>query len=127
MEELEAACARAGAPETAIDLAMADYSTYTGVTWTEPKWYAPWELAEDHHLVQAALAGLRGAGLVPGMASYQFCTNAAYSAGAAGVPTIGFGPSRESLAHTIDEFIEIDQLVAAYHGYKAISESLLSR
>lgn len=126
MAELAAACARGSAEDTAIGLATAEYETYTGVAWSEPKWYAPWELAEDHELVQCALAGLRGAGLDPGMASYQFCTNAAHSAGVAGVPTIGFGPSRESLAHVVDEYIEIDQLIAARRGYAAISEALLA-
>lgn len=121
--ELEAACAE----NTAIRLATAEYETYTGVVWNEPKWYAPWELAEEHELVQSALAGLRSVGLDPGMTSYQFCTNAAYSAGVAGVPTIGFGPSRESLAHVVDEYIEIDQLIMACRGYAAISEALLAR
>ena len=130
--ELEAACARAGAENagaenTAIRLATAEYETYTGVVWNEPKWYAPWELAEEHELVQGALVGLRSAGLDPGMASYQFCTNAAYSAGVAGVPTIGFGPSRESLAHVVDEYIEVDQLNLACRGYAAISKALLAR
>ena len=127
MAELGAACSRAGAENTAIRLATAEYETYTGVVWSEPKWYAPWELPEDHELVQGALAGLRGAGLAPGFASYQFCTNAAYSAGVAEVPTIGFGPSRESLAHVVDEFIEIDQLIVACHGYAAISKAMLAR
>ncbi len=126
MAELEAACARAGAENTAIHVATAEYETYTGTVWSEPKWYAPWELAEEHELVQGALAGLRSAGLEPGMSSYQFCTNGAYSAGVAGVPTIGFGPSRESLAHVIDEYIEIYQLTAACRGYAAISEALLA-
>jgi putative selenium metabolism hydrolase len=125
--ELEAACARAGAADTDIKLATAEYETYTGVRWSEPKWYAPWELDEDQELVQAALRGLRGAGFEPGMRSYQFCTNAAYSAGVAGVPTIGFGPSREDLAHIVDEYIELDQLTGACRGYLAISEALLTR
>ena len=127
MAELEAACARAGVDDTIISLATAEYETYTGIAWNEPKWYAPWELPEEHELVQGALAGLRSVGLSPRMTSYQFCTNAAYSAGVAGVPTVGFGPSRESLAHVIDEYLEIDQLIMACRGYAAISETLLSR
>jgi putative selenium metabolism hydrolase len=125
MTELEAACARAGAEDTAIRLATAEYETYTGVVWSEPKWYDPWELAEGHELVQGALAGLRSAGLDPKMASYQFCTNGAYSAGTAGVPTIGFGPSRETLAHVVDEYVEISQLIEARRGYTAIAEAVL--
>ncbi len=131
-EELDAieaplleACVRAEAPGTVIRLATTDYGTYTGVRWVEPKWFPPWELGEDHHLVQEGLRGLRGAGLDPGLSSYQFCTNGAYSAGVAGVPTIGFGPSTEQHAHVVDEFIEIDQLVRARRGYAGITTALL--
>ena len=125
--ELRQACERAGASDTILRLAETDYRTYAGVTWKEPKWFAPWELAEDHELIQSALAGLRAAGLDPGLSSYQFCTNGAYSAGVAGVPTIGFGPSTEEHAHVVDEHIEIDQLIAARAGYAAISRAVLDR
>lgn len=126
-EELQAAARRAGVPEISIDLARTDVTTYTGIRWEEPKWFAPWELAEDHELVQGALAGLRAAGLEPATRAYRFCTNAAYSAGYAGVPTIGFGPSDEHMAHIVDEFLEIDQLLGAARGYRAIAEALLGR
>lgn len=124
--ELRQACERAEAPDTGIELARADVTTYTGFRWDEPKWFAPWELAEGHELVQKALAGLRRAGLEPGQRAYQFCTNAAYSAGYAGVPTIGFGPSHEHMAHIVDEYLEVDQLTAACRGYRAIAEELLA-
>lgn len=123
--ELTAACERAGAADTEISLAMARVTTYTGIEWTEPKWLSPWEMAHDHALVQRALAGLRKASLDPGLSSYQFCTNAAYSIGVAGIPTIGFGPSTEALAHVVDEYLEIADLVAACAGYRYIVESVL--
>ena len=123
--ELVEACARAKAPDTMVELAMTDYRTYTGTHWVEPKWFPSWKLDEDHLLVQEGLRGLRSAGLEPGLASYQFCTNGAYSAGTAGVPTIGFGPSTEQHAHVVDEFIEIDQLSLARRGYGSIVTTLL--
>lgn len=126
LEQLREACARAGAPDTTVQLARTDVTTYTGIRWEEPKWFAPWELPEDHELVQRALAGLRASGLEPALASYQFCTNAAYSAGRAGVPTIGFGPSFEHLAHVTDEHLEIEQLVAAWRGYQALTGAILA-
>jgi acetylornithine deacetylase/succinyl-diaminopimelate desuccinylase-like protein len=126
MTAMREACARAGHPDTEIEFALTDYTSYTGIHWRQPKWFAPWELAEDDSLVQKALAGLRGAGLQPGLSSYQFCTNAAYSAGSAGVPTIGFGPSHEALAHVIDEYIEIEQLIAARDGYAGIAAAVLA-
>ena len=64
-------------------------------------------------------------GICPMLTAYNFCTNGSYYAGEAGIRTMGFGPSREDLAHTVDEYVEIDQLVAAMHGYIGIMEALL--
>lgn len=123
--ELREACARARAADTIVALASTNYRTYTGVRWVEPKWFPPWELAEDHELVQRGLTGLRAAGLEPSLGAYRFCTNAAYSAGVAQVPTIGFGPSTEEHAHVVDEYLEVDQLVKARDGYAGIITTLL--
>ncbi len=57
--------------------------------------------------------------------AYRFCTNAAYSAGIAHVPTVGFGPATEADAHVIDERLAIADLQAAARGYQAIIESVL--
>ena len=126
IDELRAAAARAGADDTDFRLASTDYTSYAGTRWDQPKWFAPWELPEEHELVQGALAALRGIGLEPEQSSYQFCTNGAYSAGEAGVPTIGFGPSTADLAHVVDEYIEIDQLTQAAAGYRAIVAGMLA-
>ncbi len=125
VQELREACERAGEPDSDVDFALTDYTSYTGVHWERPKWFAPWQLQEDHPVVQAAARGLRSVGLEPAMKSYQFCTNAAYSAGYAGIPTVGFGPGREDQAHVIDEHLEVSQLLAAAHGYRGIIEELL--
>jgi putative selenium metabolism hydrolase len=124
-EQLRGACVRAGVDEVEISLAKTDYTTYTGVRWEIPKWFAPWEIAETHELVQQALQAVRAIGQTPGLRSYQFCTNAAYSAGNAGVPTIGYGPSGEAQAHVVDEYLEVEQLLAACRGYRAIAQSML--
>ena len=75
--------------------------------------------------MQTALRGLRAAGLDPQFGAYQFCTNAAYSAGTAGVPTVGFGPGREQDAHVIDERVAVDALLAAQQGYQGIIKAVL--
>jgi putative selenium metabolism hydrolase len=124
--QLEEACRAAEAEDTRIRLASTDVTSYTGVRWAEPKWFAPWELPEDAELVQSALAGLRGIDQAPGLRAYQFCTNAAYSAGYASVPTIGYGPGRESDAHVVDESLAIADLLAAGRGYRAIAAALLA-
>ncbi len=124
-EEMRAACARADVGDVNIRLADTDYTTYTGVRWETPKWFAPWELPETHELVQQSLAALGSIGQRPGLRSYQFCTNGAHSAGCAGIPTIGYGPSREDQAHVTDEYVEVDQLLEASSGYQAIARTML--
>lgn len=64
-------------------------------------------------------------GLSPEITQYSFCTNGSHYAGEAGIKTIGFGPSRENLAHTIDEYIEVDQLCKATLGYYGILEEVM--
>ena len=56
---------------------------------------------------------------------YNFCTNASHYAGEAGIPTLGMGPSNESQAHVVDEYIELSQLDGVYGCYKSIMKALL--
>ena len=42
-----------------------------------------------------------------------------------GIPTIGLGPSREDLAHMVDEYVELTQLYGAVECYYAVMEALL--
>jgi acetylornithine deacetylase/succinyl-diaminopimelate desuccinylase-like protein len=102
------------------------YTTYIGKEVAMTKFFPAWERPEDDVYVQAALRGLVDAGLPPKTRAYRFCTNAAYSAGVAGVPTIGFGPGEESDAHIVDEHLRVDDLIAAARGYKAIAEAVLT-
>lgn len=108
-----------------VTVAQGEHTTYTGAILCSSKFFPAWKFAVDHPFVETALAGLRSTGLNPRLGAYRFCTNAAYSAGIAGVPTIGFGPSSEGHAHIMDEYIELDQLYAAARGYLGIIETVL--
>lgn len=101
-------------------------TTYTGQTLKGLKFFPAWAFTEDHPMVQSALRGLRSAGFEPRLGAYQFCTNGAYSAGIAGVPTLGFGPGSESDAHTVDEHIRIDDLRRTAEGLSGIIREILS-
>ncbi len=109
-----------------VTIAQGEHTAYTGATLSGPKFFPAWKFSADHPFVQTALAGLQSAGLTPKMGAYRFCTNGAYSAGRAKVPTIGFGPSAEGQAHVVDEYIELAQLEAAARGYLGIIERVLS-
>jgi putative selenium metabolism hydrolase len=99
---------------------------YTGADIAARRFAPGWILADDHPLVQKALAGLSAAGQKPELSHYIFCTNASYYAGKAGIPTIGYGGSLESLAHVVDEYIEIEQLYKACEGYYGIIGTVLA-
>ncbi len=101
-------------------LAPLEERTYTGKILQGEKYFPAWLLPEDHSFVQAALLGLQSAGLNPRIGAYRFCTNAAYSAGVAGIPTIGFGIGREEDAHIVDESIAVADLLTAARGYQGI-------
>jgi putative selenium metabolism hydrolase len=111
--------------EAKVSFAADTQSCYTGNEIGGERFFPGWVFDENDAFVEAALAGLRSAGLEPEITQYSFCTNGSHYAGEAGIKTIGFGPSRENLAHTIDEYIEIDQLLKATAGYYGILQSVL--
>ncbi|WP_332941854.1 M20/M25/M40 family metallo-hydrolase, partial [Clostridioides difficile] len=82
---------------------------------------------EEDEFVQAAYNGLKEAGIDSEITQYSFCTNGSHYAGEAGIKTIGFGPSKENLAHTIDEYIEQEQLFIGTEGYYGILKSVYGK
>ena len=108
------------------EIATAEHHTYTGAILRGTKFLPAWTFPEADSFIQACLHGLRTAGLHPKIGAYRFCTNATYSAGVAGVPTVGFGPGREEDAHIVDEHLELKSLIAAKKGYRGIIDAVLS-
>jgi len=97
---------------------------YTGETITAKRFFPAWEEQDDADYVQASLAALRTVRPDTTLSAYSFCTNGSYYAGEAGIKTLGYGPSQESLAHTTDEYIALDALYEAVEGYQAILSAL---
>ena len=97
---------------------------WTGNEIRSRRFFPAWLTPIDHPLVESARDALGGMGLDAVVSCYSFCTNASHYAGEANIPTIGFGPSPEHLAHTVDEYIEIEDLVTTYRGYYRIIEAL---
>lgn len=98
---------------------------YTGESIASARFFSAWLFDRSDWHIRAAAAGLAQVGLDVAYRTYSFCTNGSYFAGCAGIDTLGFGPSREALAHIRDEYISIDQLYGAVLGYAGITSSLL--
>ena len=108
-----------------VGYAVGDERCYTGAEISGERFFPGWLHSEQEPFIQDVYRALVAAGLKTEITHYSFCTNGSHYAGEAGIPTIGFGPSRENLAHTIDEHIEVEQLISATLGYKAILRALL--
>lgn len=128
LDQVRAAIARAqeSVPElkARVYLAQGSEACWTGDTIAAKRFFPAWAMEEDHPLVQKALAGLREAGIDAPLSHFDFCTNGSAFCGEAGIPTVGFGPSLETLAHVVDEYIEIDQLTRACRGFAGILSQL---
>jgi putative selenium metabolism hydrolase len=98
---------------------------WNGATVEQEKYYPTWVLDEDHTLVQAVAEAAEAVlGRRPAISRWSFSTNGVATMGRLGIPTVGFAPGREELAHTTEERVNIDDLVTATAVYSLIPEVL---
>lgn len=117
---IDACLRQAGLEHFSLEIATAAVSTYTGQTIHPERDLPAWHLPDGHALVEAMCQAVRDAGRDPETSTWWFCTNGSEAAGRRGLPTIGLGPGREEDAHTIDESVEIEQLVGARDIYACL-------
>ena len=80
--------------------------------------YYPAWLNEDRSLIDRAKLILENSlGISIGVGVWRFSTDGVYTAGIAKIPTIGFGPGDERLAHKPDEHVPVKHLELAAIGY----------
>ena len=108
-----------------VSFATGEEKCYTGDTISGERFFPGWLFDKNADFIQDVLESLHKGGFEPEITQYNFCTNGSHYAGEAGIPTIGMGPSLENLAHTIDEYIEIEQLTKVTECYYCIMEALL--
>lgn len=98
---------------------------YTGNEIKAERFFPGWLYDTQEAFIQAAYQELRRDGFTPQITQYNFCTNGSHYAGEAHIKTLGLGPSRENLAHTVNEYISIEQLTKAVSCYTALMKALL--
>ena len=108
-----------------VSYAVGKEKCYTGNDIEGERFFPGWLYDEDSDFVQAVMGQLKEMGYDPSITQYNFCTNGSHYAGEAGIKTFGLGPSRENLAHTVNEYIEIDQLAKVTDCYYGVMEVLL--
>ena len=109
-----------GAENAEIEILNYETPSYTGLRYPMEKYYPTWVLEESHPLAKAAIATYRSLwNAEPIVDKWTFSTNGVASMGLMGVPTIGFGPGEEEVAHSVGERVPIDHLVKAAQFYAA--------
>ena len=92
--------------------------THTGLRLDGPSFYPGWLLPESDPLLAAGKAtGAALFGAEPGVGVWRFSTDGTYSAGAAGIPSLGFGPEEEQYVHTALDQVNLTKLRKAAAFY----------
>lgn len=116
-----------GVPETSVSIPVYAGRSWKGTEFRQESYFPTWVLEESHPLVQA---GLEAARLVMrrkvASGFWSFSTNGVATAGLHGIPTIGFAPGKEELAHTNREEILLQDLLRATAMYALFPSVLAS-
>ncbi len=109
-----------------IEIPVTERESYTGYRAGVPADFPSFVTARDHPAVKSAelvlgdVIELHGS---PGV--WRFATDGGHFA-KAGMTVIGFGPGDETLAHTVQEHIEISELETALAGNRALARDWAS-
>lgn len=115
--------------EISVEELFYDAPSYTGFVFPVLKYFPAWFMEDKHPLVEAGQSTVEMLwGEKRSLGTWDFSTNGTYWAGKAGIPSIGFGPGDEKLAHTIDECVPLNDVVSAAEFFalfpKVLSENL---
>lgn len=102
-------------------------TAHTGLRLDGPSFFPGWYLEDGHPLIDAGLATCRQLwGVEPAVDVWRFSTDGTYSAGAAGIPTLGFGPEEERYVHAVDDQVDLEKLkkAAAFYALFPFVDSL---
>ena len=97
-------------------------TAYTGLQYGMEKYYPTWKIPEDHPIVVTGVQAYEKLyHKKPLVDKWTFSTNGVTINGVYGIPTIGFGPGNEVLAHAPNEKVAISDLVTASAFYAAFA------
>ena len=101
-----------------VEILYYEEEAYTGLKYGMEKYYPTWKIPEDHKIVQTGVRAFTNLfRKKPKIDKWTFSTNGVVINGIYGIPTIGFGPGNEVLAHAPNEKVAIDDLVIASAFY----------
>lgn len=110
-----------------IEILRYDKPSYNGYLREVDQIFPAWSFDEAHPLVRAGVETCRSIGLETSTGKWNFSTNGAYWAGAASIPSVGFGPGEEEVVHTIDEHVRVDDVIRAAEWYALLPKMIGTR
>ncbi len=106
--------------DATVEILYYEELAYTGLKYGMEKYYPTWKIEEGEHVVQAGVQAFEGLfNKKPFIDKWTFSTNGIATNGMYKIPTIGFGPGNEVLAHAPNEKVPVSDLVAASAFYAA--------
>lgn len=95
--------------------------SYTGEKFVAELFFPAWWMDPAHPWTVRAWEGLGG----PPMRVWRFSTDGVESCARRGIPTVGYGPGDEALAHQANERVAVADLERAAHACRRLLRSLL--
>jgi len=127
LSEVQRVIAREGV-DAEVEVTAYQANSYTGYECRVRQFYPAWVIASDHPFVEATVRAAQAQlKRRPGITRWGFSTEGVYTAGEASIPTVGFGPGQEELAHTADEHIQLEDVYSAAAVYARLAAKLLGR
>jgi putative selenium metabolism hydrolase len=97
-------------------------TAYTGLEYGMEKYYPTWKIPVEDKIVQTGVQSFKSLfNKDVKIDKWTFSTNGIMTNGVYGIPTIGFGPGNEVLAHAPNEKVAINDLVVASAFYAAFA------
>ena len=111
-----------------VEVLHYEEEAYTGLRYGMEKYYPTWKIPENHEIVQTGVSAFKHLfDKKPLVDKWTFSTNGVVINGIYGIPTIGFGPGNEVLAHAPNEKVAVSDLVTASAFYAGFAYELSNR
>jgi len=110
-----------------VSIPNVEGKSWKGTEFSQEAYFPTWVYDEKHPLVDAAMKTSKAAMGKAKSGVWSFSTNGVATAGHFGIPTIGFAPGREELAHSSKEELVLNDLLKATKFYSLFPFELANR
>lgn len=101
-----------------VEIPIQPVISHTGLKLDGPAFYPGWLIDEEADILQVGKETFEALWQhAPKVDVWKFSTDGTYSAGVAGIPTMGFGPQEEPYVHTAEDQVNLEKLKKAAMFY----------